>query len=121
MEQSHRDLRMAEQAMESGFFEWACFISPQSAVKALKAVYQKRGAVAWGHSVTDLLHGLFKGSSPLQDMQKEGRNLDRWYVQARYPDGFPTGKPGDYIDSEDASDAIRSAGRVIQFCEDLLA
>jgi HEPN domain-containing protein len=121
LEQARRDLQMAERAQESGFWEWACFISQQSAEKAINAVYQKKGAVAWGHSVADLLRGLSGDSAISPDIQKEGRSLDRWYIQARYPDGFPSGKPGDYISSEDASDAIRSAGRIIQFCEDLLA
>jgi HEPN domain-containing protein len=121
MGQAKRDLGMAAQAMQSGFPEWACFIAQQAAEKAVKAVYQKKGGVAWGHSVADLLKGLEKDLAVPGDLPRAARNLDRWYVQARYPDGFPQGKPGDYVDQEDSRDAISGAGRIIQFCESLLA
>jgi HEPN domain-containing protein len=119
--QAGRDLSMAEQAASSGFPEWACFIAQQAAEKALKAVYQKGGGVAWGHSVADLLHGLEQKYTVPESLAKAGRSLDRWYVQARYPDGFPTGKPGDYVDQEDAAYAIDGARRILQFSEGLLA
>jgi HEPN domain-containing protein len=119
--QAVRDLSMAEQAMTSGFPEWACFIAQQAAEKAIKAVYQKRGGVAWGHSVADLLKGLGDLYTIPEDLAKAGRSLDRWYVQARYPDGFPQGKPADYVDREDAASAISGARRIVQFCEGLLA
>ena len=121
IEQSKRDLQMAGQAAASGFPEWACFIAQQAAEKAIKAVYQKRGGVAWGCSVADLLQGLSSDCKIPSDLSRVARNLDRWYIQARYPDGFPQGKPGDYVDMEDAKDAIGGAGRILQFCESLLA
>ncbi len=115
MEQSIRDLQMAKNAAASDFPEWACFIAQQAAEKAIKAVYQKKGGVAWGHSVVDLLQGLPGDCDVPTDLLKVARNLDRWYIQARYPDGFPQGKPGDYVDREDAEDAISGAGRILQF------
>ena len=121
MEQSIRDLQMAKNAAASDFPEWACFIAQQAAEKAIKAVYQKNGGVAWGHSVVDLLQGLPGDCDVPTDLLKVARNLDRWYIQARYPDGFPQGKPGDYVDREDAEDAISGAGRILQFCKGLLA
>jgi HEPN domain-containing protein len=121
MGQAKRDLEMAIQAMHAGFPEWACFIAQQAAEKAIKAVYQKKGGVAWGYSVADLLHGLEQEIAVPDDLSRPARNLDRWYVQARYPDGFPRGKPGDYVDREDGEDAIGGARRIIQFCEGLLA
>jgi amidophosphoribosyltransferase len=121
MGQAKRDLEMAARAMHAGFPEWTCFISQQAAEKAIKAVYQKKGGVAWGQSVADLPKGLEKDLTVPGDLSRAARNLDRWYVQARYPDGFPRGKPGDYVDQEDGKDAISGAGRIIQFCESLLA
>ncbi len=55
MEQAKSDLDHARSDMEHGFYEWACFSAQQSAEKAVKAVFQKMGAEAWGHSVADLL------------------------------------------------------------------
>jgi len=119
--QAERDLQMAEKAASSGFPEWSCFLAQQAAEKALKAVYQKAGGVAWGHSVADLLQGLLQKYAVPESLEKAARGLDRWYVQARYPNGFPKGKPGDYIDLEDAENAITGARRILQFCEGLLA
>jgi len=55
IKQSKRDLEMAEKAMRDGFYEWSCFAAQQAAEKAVKAVFQKMGSVAWGHSVFELL------------------------------------------------------------------
>lgn len=121
MGQALRDIAMAQKAAESGFFEWACFISQQAGEKALKAVYQKKGGVAWGHSVFDLLSGLSGDRDISADLFRDARALDRWYILARYPNGFPSGIPGDYVTREDADGAIGSAGRIIQFCQGILA
>ena len=115
MEQARRDLAMAGQARDTGFFEWACFISQQGAEKAIKAVYQRHGAVAWGHSVLDLLDGLRAAGREIPaDLFRIARGLDRNYI----PDGFSRGKPADYFAREDA---VSGAERIIQFCDGLLA
>lgn len=121
MGQARRDLAMARQARDTGFFEWACFISQQAAEKAIKAVYQRSGAVAWGHSVLDLLEGLRQRYEIPADLFKIARSLDRNYIPARYPDGFAVVKPADYFAQEDADDAVSGAERIIQFCDGLLA
>jgi len=121
MDQAQRDLAMAGQARATGYFEWACFISQQAAEKAIKAVYLKSGAVAWGHSVIDLLEGLRQRHDIPADLFRIARGLDRSYVPARYPDGFSRGKPADYFDKEDADDAVCGAERILQFCDGLLA
>ena len=92
--------------------------SQQAAEKAIKAVYQKHGAVAWGHSVRDLLEGLqAAGREVPADLSGIARSLDRNYI----PDGFSRGKPADYFTREDADDAINGAERIIWFCDGLLA
>ncbi|MDD3934208.1 MAG: HEPN domain-containing protein, partial [Methanoculleus sp.] len=96
--------------------------SQQAAEKAIKAVYQKHGAVAWGHSVRDLLEGLqAAGREVPADLFSVARSLDRNYIPARYPNGFSRGKPADYFTREDADDAINGAERIIRFCDGLLA
>ena len=54
MKQALRDLESAKAQKQDEFFEWSCFISQQAAEKALKAVFQKIGAEAWGHSLLEL-------------------------------------------------------------------
>ena len=58
--QAKRDLETAEGLLKQGSFEWCCFVAQQAAGKAAKAVIQKPNAVAWGHSVSELLSILGK-------------------------------------------------------------
>ena len=53
--QAKRDLENARYEMTGQFYEWACFLCQQSAEKAVRAVYQKMGAEAFGHSVAGLI------------------------------------------------------------------
>ncbi len=55
MDQAEGDLKHALSDIEHGFYEWSCFSFQQTAEKAVKAVFQKMGAEAWGQSVSDLL------------------------------------------------------------------
>lgn len=46
--QAVRDLKAAEGLVENESFEWACFVAQQAVEKALKAVFQRLNAAAWG-------------------------------------------------------------------------
>ncbi len=120
MKQAQRDLLHAKMDLKEGFYEWACFSAQQAAEKALKAVYQSRGEVAWGHSVKELLEGLreFLDIIPLLEGAKI---LDKYYIPARYPNGFVTGAPMDYFTEKEAREAVGYAEQIIRFCADNLA
>ena len=121
VKQAKRDLSLAETVKRDGFYEWSCFISQQSAEKAVKAVFQKLGGDAWGHSVVDLFNGLKSRIDVPTDLFDRGRVLDRYYIQSRYPNGFERGAPYEYFVEEDARNAIDCASRILQFCESFLA
>lgn len=42
-EEAEEDLRAASANMETGFYNWACFIAQQGAEKAVKSLYMVRG------------------------------------------------------------------------------
>ncbi|MBF8264520.1 MAG: HEPN domain containing protein [Dehalococcoidia bacterium] len=119
LRQAIKDLEHAESSVVAGDYEWACFAAHQSAEKAVKAVFQKIGAEAWGHSITELLEKLPGKRKPalVLDASKE---LDRHYIGARYPDFLPTGAPADYYTKKDAKRAIKNAETVFNFCKDIL-
>jgi HEPN domain-containing protein len=119
--QAKRDLEMASEALKSGYFEWTCFISQQAAEKAVKAVFQKYNKNAWGHSVSDLLSALKEETEVPKNITRGARLLDRFYIPARYPDGFESGIPADYFDEVDAEDAVSCAEEIIRFCGDILS
>ena len=121
IKQAVRDLKTAEEMAKSGSFEWSCFAAQQAAEKAVKAVFQKLNAVAWGHSVLELTKVLSSKTTVSEDLLGCARMLDRYYVPTRYPNSFESGSPYEYFTSKDADDALVCSRRIIEFCKGILA
>ncbi len=121
MAQAERDLESARWLAEGGFHEWACFAAQQGAEKAVKAVFESLGATAFGHSLAALLTGLRERVQLPPEAIEWGRVLDRFYVPARYPNGWEAGSPKDYFGKDDTDDAIGRADQLVRLCQDLLA
>ncbi|HIE50259.1 MAG TPA: HEPN domain-containing protein [Armatimonadetes bacterium] len=118
--QAQRDLDHARYAQEEGHYEWACFAAQQAAEKAVRALYQKLGADAWGHMVSELLQRLPPQVQPLSDLIEMGKELDKHYIPPRYANAYPSGAPMDYYTEGEAQRAIEHAKRILQFCENHL-
>ena len=121
LRQAKRDLAHAQRAAEDGDYEWSCFAAQQGAEKAVKAVYQRLGAAAWGHSVTMLLTNLPQTYRPPETLVERAKALDKHYIPTRYPNGFERGAPMDYYTRLEADRSIQDAQTIIHFCEDTLA
>ena len=121
MKQAIRDRRAAEEMTKSGSYECSCFAAQQAAEKAVKAVFQKLNAAAWGHSVLGLMKILSKRATVSEELLSCARTLDRYYVPTRYPSSFESGSPYEYFTRKDAEDAIVHSRRIIEFCKSLLA
>jgi HEPN domain-containing protein len=115
------DLEHARNDERGGFYNWACFSAQQAAEKAVKAVFQKMGAEAWGHSVADLIRELGKKHSVPEDLFNASLELDKAYIPARYPNAHPSGSPRSRYTKEEAKRLIGYAERVVKFCSDLLS
>ena len=119
-------LAHARHSIEDGDYDWACFADQQGAEKAVKAIFQKLGGDAWGHSVAALLEALPQGNSgqsahldeTLLDAAKE---LDKHYIPARYPNSHPQGAPYESYTQGEAERAISNAERIIRYCSGVLA
>ncbi|MDI6841082.1 MAG: HEPN domain-containing protein [bacterium] len=118
MRQAKKDLKHAKHSFEAGDYEWACFASQQAAEKAVKAVYQKIGADAWGHSVSILLAELPPKIRPDAELIEFAKELDKYYIPTRYPNFHPSGAPLDYYTKREVARGIDYAKKVISFCED---
>ena len=118
--QAEKDLENAKWEKKGGFYEWSCFSAQQAAEKALKAVYQKLGGTAWGHSVWALLKGLEEKLEIPNQLKEIARRLDRFYIPSRYPNGWEVGIPHEYFTEEDACEAIRGAREILRFCKSIL-
>jgi HEPN domain-containing protein len=116
LKQAKRDLEHARMDIKEGFYEWACFSAQQASEKALKALYQNMNALAWGHSVRELLQNL-NDKFEIEHLMEGGKILDKYYIPARYPNGFETGAPMEYFTLKEAKEAVEYADKIIRFCE----
>jgi len=116
-----RDLEHASRSIDLNHFEWSCFASQQAAEKAIKAVFQKMGAITWGHSVADLLKELSKKHNVADELMQGAFELDKSYILARYPNAHPSGSPGERYTNEEARRLVEHAEKIIQHCENLLS
>lgn len=119
--QGKRDAELARWCIEGGHYEWACFAAQQAAEKVIKAVFQKLGGDAWGHSVTDLLKALPSSRAVETQLLNAARELDRHYIPARYPNSHPAGAPFEHYMQGEAVRAVSNAESIILFCEGILA
>jgi len=114
--QAEKDLEHARHALDDADYEWACFAAQQAAEKAVKALYQKLGASARGHSVAMLLSGLPSSVLVNQALIDKAKGLDKHYIPPRYPNSYPSGAPLDFYTRDEAERAIEYAGEIIEFC-----
>jgi HEPN domain-containing protein len=120
-EQGTRNMARAQVDLEHEFYEWACFTSQQAAELLLKAVGLKLGVTLWGHSLSELLGLLAARIDVPPDIIAQAQTLDLYYIPARYPNGFPSGKPADYFNRQKAMEAMDAAGDIQRFCEGFLS
>jgi HEPN domain-containing protein len=121
MDQARGDLEHAESDLERGFYDWACFSAQQSSEKAVKAVFYKQGAEAWGHSVADLLEELTSCQPVPDGLREVALELDKTYIPARYPNAHPSGSPRRRYTQAEAERMVDYAERILEFCQSLLS
>ena len=114
--QAEADLRHARNALKDEDFEWSCFASQQGAEKALKALFQKLGMEAWGHTLTALTGNLPNEVYAPENLVNCAKILDKHYIPTRYPNGFDSGAPTDFYTKEEAKTAIKCAEEILEFC-----
>jgi len=114
--QAEADIRHAGNALKDGDFEWSCFAAHQAAEKAIKAVFQRAGMDAWGHTLTALMGNLPENAQTSDRLITCAKVLDKHYIPTRYPNGFDSGAPTDFYTDEDAQKAIKSAEEILEFC-----
>ncbi len=118
--QAQADLAHARNARAEGAYDWACFAAHQAAEKAMKAVLEKNGSRAWGHTLTFLLQALQKAEMLPPDLPDRARILDKHYIPTRYPNGLPEGAPTEFYTRQEADDAIGHAEAILRFCDGVL-
>jgi len=119
--QAQHDVRAAAVNRESGFPEIACFLSQQSAEKALKAyLYAAGERPVLGHATHLLVQRCAEYDRAFVDLLDGCRLLDQFYIAARYPNGIPDGIPHDVYTDDQAAHAVRTAERIIGYVAEQL-
>lgn len=121
MDEAEGDLEHARSDLQLGFYNWACFSAQQGAEKAVKAILQKLGADAWGHSVADLLAEVEQGRPVPAGLMDAALELDKVYISARHPDALPSGSPRRRYTRPEAERMVTYAEKILGFSQSLLS
>ena len=112
--QAENDLAFAQLGLREGYYSQACFLSQQSAEKALKSVAYGRGdRFVIGHSLQELLNGLVSTHRDLESLREAVCRLDQYYVATRYPDALPGGLPFETYTRSQAEEAVEMASEIV--------
>jgi HEPN domain-containing protein len=117
------DLQSSEILHANLKFAQSCFYAQQAGEKALKAMYFSRDIEPWGHSLLKLSKefvGTNEDMKQMKQIEKDFRDLDRYYIPTRYPDGLPGTTPAEAYGSEDSEAAIKSAKSILSFVQSKL-
>ncbi len=120
LRQAKRDLQKAALDLEHSYYEWASFTAQQASEKAVKGLYQGLNRYVRGHSIFKMLQGLEDVLEVPEEVLHQARVLDRYYMEAQYPNGFPDGSPQDYFDRRIGEEACHAADEIVGFCADHL-
>lgn len=84
--------------VEGERYYMACFLSQQVAEKALKAfLYAQGEQFIFSHSVFKLCTKCSEYNKNFVDIRKDIKNLDQFYIEARYPNGLPDEIPAEFL------------------------
>ena len=86
-------------------------------------MYFSRDIEPWGHSLLKLSKEFVGSNEDMKQMkqiEKDFRDLDRYYIPTRYPDGLPGTTPAEAYGSEDSEAAIKSAKSILSFVQSKL-
>ncbi len=121
MSQARHDLAHAASSLETEFYDWSCFASQQAAEKAVKAVFQRMGALAWGNSIHDLLSELATHHPVPSANLQAAKELDKAYIPTRYPNADASGTPARMYTRPEAQHCLEQATAIVSYCEGVLS
>lgn len=120
-EEGESDISTSKILLENKKYNASCFYSQQAAEKMLKGLLMAHHEASWGHSVLSLLRRLSEIIDiDIIEVEQCAKELDRHYIPSRYPDAYPSGRPGDYYTEEIAKEAVTCALKIRDFAQKLM-
>jgi HEPN domain-containing protein len=115
--QARDTLESANEDLNNGRYNWACFKAQQAAEYAVKGLIYGLGSIPTGHSVLRLLARLRGRRIDVEGVMRYARILDRHYIPTRYPNAHPEGPPYEYYDELTAREALEAARKILETME----
>lgn len=107
--QAANDLLWAEHSLKGEFHAQTCFIAQHAGEKILKAYcYFKGFDIVRTHSLYQIIKKLGENGA----LEKNAKELDLYYISARYPDALPAGAPYEILSKAQAKRALVSAKEI---------
>jgi HEPN domain-containing protein len=113
---AEEDLEAARLLMAGGMYPQCCFLTQQSAEKAVKAMWYMLDAEPWGHSVQRLLEEFPRKRAVSERWIEKAALLDKFYIPTRYPNGLPDLTPGQVYRLKDAESGLEAADTLLKQC-----
>jgi len=116
LRQADHDLAVARANFTNGFYSDACFMSEQTAQKAMKAfLYAKGERTISEHSIGGMMRRALVHDSSFNDLLEQAAVLDQYYIPTRYPDVLADpAVPFESYPSEQAARALELATDILQ-------
>lgn len=115
LNRARSNVLLAQAQGEGIYLEDLCFNTQQAVEKAIKAVLMQRAVeFPYVHDITQLLTLLEQAGQAIPPVVRQAERLTRFAVFTRYPGVAPPIRPEEY------TEAMRVAGEVIQWAENLL-
>jgi HEPN domain-containing protein len=121
LKQAESDFSFLQKIVEGEKYDLACFLSQQVAEKALKSFLFSQGEeIILTHSIFKLCELASQYDPAFQTLKAEIKNLDRYYVEARYPNALEDLTPAEFFDLNDAKEAVQMAEESLQLVKEKL-
>jgi len=122
LQQARHDLDVARWNAKGRFWSDACFMAQQAAEKALKAFCYAQGERhVVGHALLVLVRRCAKYDASFEGVEPLCKQLDKFYVITRYPNGLPGLIPADYFDESEADESLKAADAILLHVDQALA
>ncbi|MDY6864472.1 MAG: HEPN domain-containing protein [Halobacteriota archaeon] len=101
IKQAEVDFASLSQLFKVKIYHLVCFMAQQAAEKALKAhIYAQGEELILTHSVAKLCNAASEYDASFEGLGKSVKNLDSFYIQARYPNGMIDGIFAEFFEKE---------------------
>lgn len=122
LREAEHTLAQAEQTYKNKIWNLVCFLSEQTAQKALKAVLYYNGERFINiHSIVELVREAATKHPELIKFARDGGILDQYYLSSRYPDAVAEPAiPAEIFVDKQAGDSIKIAKKIFEKCKRII-